>query len=1061
MTVLLSDMLSPEERIAMGLTLQRIGIDYSAKESEGNTYTLTLIKESGQVFQFQEVDFKDGICPIVQIDIGSLHVTASLVSWKEIIADIDGKSIYTVTLVQYASIFMKPIAITEIFRVPSSFIERGAVVDASGLLQKPFLNKSTVWVSTTLVNRKIFGPSIKAIFKELVGASFSMGNTNTTFNFDGLLVDSDSPDLITMRDSGTTLYDIIKDYSIANNFEYKLIFTKKEVPTVSLGIPTTVNVTEISFLRTGVTDETSHLAQGFFNVFDALMATHEGEIINAEQGYSVAKDFKQSAEHITNVNLDEQGHPESYDTDTYTIIHPGILGYANFGEKTKVSVVRGGFESDFLHFTAGDIHQFWGFKGDGTLKEEPDDMVKMEQILNNENIVDEDTNLREFMNLWGRQFVINSTHLTQIEPFTPEQEAALAQEEEAMFNLIEALLAYFNSFPVRQLGDDLRNTKDIFENFLLQYKIDHPEIGDEPTTSLYGSLSKFRIAVLFNGNISPSRPADGSILGMLDFMLNNVYIIPQDPAFQTPLPSIDDILFSLTGMEPYISEGFVIISLKSTQVSLEKTRTNIIIPESVQVKNMCFPSVDHPLIENSRARANWRSSDGRWPAYIELPELPGSASVVNYEWASKIVSTINHVELDKKHYIRVDVRQLNNYYIITLPGQLLQIKSTKSEGTTKITLKVIERIESAYVATEDTKKLYGPFIISEGKLLDENSQKFIDILSDSTKYLVNNIIRDTLVPEAFNEDGTLTKIESIKAMKNFILRNYKTFNARLVWAHRFGSLTVAGLPAEEAYSLFVFPDGATVNRVSVNFGIDGVRTTYYVDSPDHEDLKGVKVKQPDPHEDKEEPEKIKNEEPKIDEPKLESDPKQNTLSDNEMGYIYKKPEGGQGIIVGKSVVSGPRYNVRRVNYGDIDPETFAGGKLVTGQYFTLEWVDVINLAESINSVGLLLPGTRVNISIFSDSEHGPYLPYMEQTPPNSAPGIILLADSIRPFYAIALTGTVWGIPATLEEVVNVQEPEGFGGNLLPGTPVSVQLYGNGENFYISHAPQTFAPPLPG
>lgn len=105
MAILLGDMLPPEERIAMGLSLQRMSIDYSAKESEGNTYTFILVKESGQTFQFQNVDFRDGICPIVQIDIGSLHVTASLTSWKEIIADIGGKSIYTVVLVQYASIF--------------------------------------------------------------------------------------------------------------------------------------------------------------------------------------------------------------------------------------------------------------------------------------------------------------------------------------------------------------------------------------------------------------------------------------------------------------------------------------------------------------------------------------------------------------------------------------------------------------------------------------------------------------------------------------------------------------------------------------------------------------------------------------------------------------------------------------------------------------------------------------------------------------------------------------------------------------------------------------------
>lgn len=961
MAILLSDMLLSEERITMGLSLQRMSIDYSAKESEGNTYTLTLIKESGQVFQFQEVNFKDGICPIVQIDIGSLHITASLISWKEIVADIGGKSIYTVTLVQYASIFMKPIAITEVFRVPPYFIERGAVVDTSGVLQEPFLDRSTVWISTTLVNGKIFGPSIKSIFKTLTGASFSMGNTNTMFNFDGLLVDSDVSDLITMRDGGTTLYDVIKDYSIANNFEYKLIFTKTATSTILLGIPTTVYVTEISFLKIGITDETSHIAEGYLNVFDALMATHEGEIISSEQGYGVAKDFKQNVEYVTNVNRDEFGHPISYDTDTYTQTYPGILGYADFGEKTKVSVVRGGFQSDFLHFTAGDIHQFWGFTSSGTLADPPDNIGKMERVLNNEDIIGDDTDLREFMNLWGRQFVVNSTRLTQIEPLTPEQEAAVAEEEQAMTDLVEALLSYFNSLPVRQLGDPYRNGIYAVNDFLTQYNSDHPEILDQPT-SIYGGLSNFRIAFSEGTQKVVLEPQPNSLMETFDTELNST-----NPHY----PSIDEILIV---MEDKNSDG-IRLPLDSTQISLEQARTNMVIPESVQVKNMCFPSIDHPLIENSRARANWRASDGRWPAYIELPKLPKSTSTNSYGWASKIVSTINHVSLAKKEYIRVDVRQFNNYYIITLPGQLLRIQSTKGETTSKINLEIINRIENAYVASEDTKKPYGPFVISEGQILDENSQKFIDILSDSTKYQVSNIIRDTLAPEAFSEEGTLTKTQSIEKMKSFILRNYKTLNARLVWAHRFGSLTVAGLPVEEAYNLFRFPDGATVNRVSVNFSMDGIKTTYYVDSPDHDDLKDVNVKQPDKHEDKEEePNKVKVEEPKIDEPKLESDPKQNTLSDKELEDMVK---GGQGRVLGRAFGAGS-YGVEKMDSANMS----SFGLDIVGVGFV--WSPVHNISETFgNSPGYLLPGTIVNVQVWKVGDSYRY--FMEHAPEVFAP----------------------------------------------------------------------------
>lgn len=253
---------------------------------------------------------------------------------------------------------------------------------------------------------------------------------------------------------------------------------------------------------------------------------------------------------------------------------------------------------------------------------------------------------------------------------------------------------------------------------------------------------------------------------------------------------------------------------------------------------------------------------------------------------------------------------------------------------------------------------------------------------------------------------------------------------------------------------------ANINRVSVNFDVNGIMTTYYVDSPDHDNI-NIELKDEDEplEEDKEEPEEVKDEEVKIDEPKLESDSKQNTFSDNEMEYIYKKPEGGQGII--ESVNGGGFYSVRRINYSDIDPTTFAGGSAITGRSFETEWGDVRNLSESINSPGLLLQGTRVNVNIFSESEqHGPYLAYMEVPIPSSAPGVIFSVGVGNPSYAVSLVGGVWNV-VFLESVVNTQEPAGHTGRLLVGTPVDVQLQNGGDGFYLSHAPQIFAPPMPG
>jgi hypothetical protein len=109
-------------------------------------------------------------------------------------------------------------------------------------------------------------------------------------------------------------------------------------------------------------------------------------------------------------------------------------------------------------------------------------------------------------------------------------------------------------------------------------------------------------------------------------------------------------------------------------------------------------------------------------------------------------------------------------------------------------------------------------------------------------------------------------------------------------------------------------------------------------------------------------------------------------SDATLEYIYDKPDGGLGVISVKE--GGPFYAVRRLDYQDIDPETYAGGFDITGSFFLSEWTGTRNLAEPENSPGLLAVGTRVTVSIFSqEGLDGPYLPYIEQTPQVFSPPV--------------------------------------------------------------------------
>lgn len=986
MSTKLSEIIPKEELTFFGLTLQRLNIDLDTgdPESNGSVFTLTLVQESGQVFELENINFTDGVAPLVNLKLGGLDIIGSVVSWEETAIDIGGHSIFTVQLAQYKNLFLDSFKVKEV----------------SYVSQSEFIN-NTILVSGIIIGGITFGPSISEIFTLFKDKIFPIGSGQISFNFDELNLDSNSEPLIKLNKEETTLFDIVDDFAKENNFNYSLDFKLVN------------SITIISFIKNRNINELNPVSREFDNILDAIKNADNDKIISYKKGYAITKNFTQQ-----------------YNT---------VPSQVDFLNQKIINVVYGGFQSDFLHFTKGDIKQFWGFDSDGNLLDRPKKFDKMTKILNNKDIFSEDTDLRQFMNIWGKQFVVNSTHLTEILPLTPEQQEAVAQEEQAMVDLIEAILAHFNSLPVRQLGDLYRNGETIFREFVNQYLIDNTDITDQ-------AMFDFTIAMLDGPNDTVLLDPD-SMVGIFDRELNSL-----SPNY----PSIDEILIGVGKAEIYKFQGFVGLELKSVQISLEQARVNIIVPSGAEISSYCFPSGEHPLLSSPLAQTNFRESDGQWPSYIELPELPTSNGLTQYAWASKIISSINHINTRDKDYIKVNVKKYQQYYIITIPGQLLQITSTILENGTKIDLDVIELINDVFISTINTQKRYGPFIVLDGELLDEQSQEFKSALHDP-KFRIKNIVDNSLVPERFSNNGALSKSASLLKMENFIIKNANNLHPAIQFIQSFGTLEVAGLPRKEAFDGTIFPDGSFIDRVSINIGTDGIKTIYYV-KPNRKDIIKKEITKIAPTKDTPLEPSPKNEDPVVnDEPAL-PDSKEVGLTDKGMEYVYKKPEGGQGVIVDKEGTT-PFYTVRRQNYADIDSQTFAGGINITNSYFLAEWTDARNMSEPEDSPGLLLPGTRVNVSIFSESEFGPFVASFDSPPPNSAPGTIFSADSIGPRYAITLDGG-WNIPPLLDDVVNVQEPEGFGGSLLPGTKVSVQLFNNGSDFYISHAPQTFAPPKP-
>jgi len=925
MATALSDILPSGQRTAFGLSIKSLSMDINPpKKTSSQTilgsstevkdqetrYTLILVQDEDQEFELRDLNFRNGVSPLVNLVFGELDIIASVISWEETLIDANGKNIFTVTLTSNSSLFLKSFKV-----ISASYVDQPEIVN------------NTILVPTIMIDGKTVGPSVRSIFAAFAGKVFDLAENTVFFNFENLDPDLNTDRLPEILSGETTLYDIIQDFTSANNFDYALRFQL-------------VNGNmEISFAKTSVVDESTNLSTAFDNILDAIADADSDKVISFKKGFTITENFVQQ--------------------------HGGGIEPTDFLTQKIIHVVHGGYVSNFLNFTRGDVRQFWGFDSQGDLITEPDDIGKMEQILNNENITDDDIEVRKSMNLWGRQYIVSATNYTEIAEYTPEQLQDIANEQQAMVDFCESLLVYFNSLPPRHLGDPYRNPGPLFRDFVSDYFDNHPELTDSE---------------------------ENRIIEDAGASLNS---IPNPLEGDTLLDAIDEALNG-TGGQQYPSVDQMQLEI-GTQISLEasnldQARITRPIPSGTDLVFYSFPSGTHPLAPNSEAQQNFRNIDGRWPSYIELPELPENVAQTQYSWASKIISSVNHVESDDRHFIKVNVRKYKNYFIITLPGQAIQVSTTTVQGDgesgEEIDLTMALNLENVFISSVNTQERYGPFIVLDGELIDEQSSFFMSALNDP-KYKIVNIVDDRLVPEKFSNNGELSRSRSVEEMEQYIASNVNSLGSIAPISQSFGTLEVAGLPREEAVNGTVFPDGAMISRISISFGVEGIKTIYYITSEPIVQTDPPKAdKMPDdPVLDSTESDAAAESDPVIKEEELPHDLEQVGLSDKEMAYIYKKPEGGLGVVVGKEGVTGPFYTVRRLNYADIDPQTFAGGLNITESYFLAEWKDVRNLAEPADSFGYILPGTRVTVSIFSEGEHRPQVAYFEQTPPVFAPPI--------------------------------------------------------------------------
>jgi len=386
------------------------------------------------------------------------------------------------------------------------------------------------------------------------------------------------------------------------------------------------------------------------------------------------------------------------------------------------------------------------------------------------------------------------------------------------------------------------------------------------------------------------------------------------------------------------------------------------------------------------------TEDGRWGPFVHLSELflTGSGTVESpltphyVTWAPVVQNSNNLIPRESESYMKCNLEQYGRYVIMVLPVALTRYYMDPDTG--ELNENRMTRhgsLSKAWAPIMDRGVHYGPW--SNTSMVRSR----VPSAGSSEVSIDKDLVPWTFGVRGMLHDTAMTQLTEMAAKKIDTLPGLSVINT--------GQLEVADVPQVNIGQSIGL--GGSITEVFIRFDNNGVMTRYVMNLYTRElgefKRKKQEEREKDDIDDEKEPEddfpenKDDFEAPPEPEsaPETEEEEVPTGPTQEEMEYIYQKPEGGMGVVSVKE--GGPFYSVRRLSYADVDPDTFAGGLDVTGSYFLAEWNNVRNLAEAENSPGLIPVGTRVTVSIFSESdEHGPYLPYMEQTPQVFTPPVV-------------------------------------------------------------------------
>ncbi len=392
-----------------------------------------------------------------------------------------------------------------------------------------------------------------------------------------------------------------------------------------------------------------------------------------------------------------------------------------------------------------------------------------------------------------------------------------------------------------------------------------------------------------------------------------------------------------------------------------------------------------------------RTDDGQWKAFVQLPH--------SQSWSPTLLGSNNIITMGDNTYSKCTVTQSQEDYrgastapatsgrfvVITLP---VAMTTYGLDAGGQVSTDIVTRentLSNAWIPLMDHRMHYGPWRNSH---LDNIPTPWVGhaiVKMEADLVPWNYASRDTTHTEAMEKLSTAAHKRIDKKIRDSIITN--------------GQLEVAGIPLINIGQII---DGTSnITEMFIKFDTKGITTRYVVnlysknmgsfvaEATDRYEKDEIEDQQEDGQPDQPWGEDEEEEDTTEDETQSDVDlseilkaiealeeraDEQEEWIDGPRGptdqfleYTMRHPEGGRGIIA--AVGPGPHYTIRRMNYADL-----GAGPSKISIFAAPEWTDVRNLAEPDNSPGWLPIGTFVSVSIFSDSDDGPFIPYIEQTP---------------------------------------------------------------------------------